>query len=87
MDTTTKNDTTAHDSRVGSSDLLGSVLRIEHGWLTIRTETGRLLWSKKCSDIDNNSGTDFAAVLSEAAKAHDEWKRDLVWAEDQAKAE
>lgn len=63
---------------------LGVRLYVEHGWLCIRTETGWLLWSKKCSDIDNTKGTDFAAVLTEAAQAYTEWKNDPARKEEEA---
>lgn len=44
-----------------SGDLFGSLLRIEHGWLTIRTDTGWL------EDLTANKGTDLLEVVSTVA--------------------
>jgi hypothetical protein len=75
-DTMKPNDEPVTVAGVVSSDFLGSVLRIEHGWLTIRTETGWLLWTKKCSDINDSKGEDFSDVVARATAAYAVWQSD-----------
>ncbi len=58
--------------------LPNTVLRVEHGWLTIRTESGWLLWSKQVKDIDNRDGVDLSKIIDEGAKAYADWINDPV---------
>lgn len=56
------------EAAVQCSALLGCVLRIEHGWLTIRNRSDWLLWSAKREEVDTHQGVLLADIAPEIAK-------------------
>ncbi len=64
--------------------LQGTVLRIEHDYLTVRTDTGWLLWSIKLDVIKSQSGSNFgrADEAIHSAFAEFEYERMLEQHED-----
>ena len=61
---------------VGCSAWLGVVMRVEYSYLTIRTDSGWLLWSAKLDDIRTATGADMAAVSEQVTERLAEWNRD-----------
>jgi hypothetical protein len=57
-------------------ELDGCVLHVEHGWITIRTETGWLLWSDRKGSLDTIEGAELVPILSKAIKLYTKWKKD-----------
>ena len=56
------------DKIVGSSDVLESVFRVEHDYMTLRTPKGWLLWSQKI-----NEESSLSVVLGTAHESLDIW--------------
>lgn len=61
---------------VQCSALLECILRIEHGWLTIRNRSGWLLWSAKREEVDTHQGVCLADIAPEIAKNQASWQKD-----------
>jgi len=62
-----------------------TIIRTEHGWLTIRTETGWLLWGTKLTGLEGK-GQDFGVTLKQMEKAFAEWQRERSMDEEEDKA-
>jgi hypothetical protein len=73
-----KNPTTEKDAAgdLRSSGLLECILRWEHGWITIRNQSGWLLWSAKAMEADCHQGILLADIAPKIEARQAEWERD-----------
>jgi hypothetical protein len=64
----------AVEPQVRSSALLECILRVEHGWVTMRNRAGKLLWTDTVKNVDTHQGIVLADLEPLIHEENEKWK-------------